>query len=177
MPGDQGTLLIVEAGTGFCQTLTDRLVRERYQVVVARRGKEAKRALKNGDIDVVILGLHSLKRDGLAVLHMIKKLRPLTEVILINTWEQLRLSMEAMKLGAFDDFLMPFDIQAMLSRIKEACRRKRSRAERAAGILGSYRDAMTACAFAEAGEPEMARELFREGVRAGSTSKRKKENP
>ncbi len=165
MSAEQGTLLIIEAGTAFCQALTERLESERYRVVVAGRGGDAKRALRRSDIDVVLLGLHNLKRDGLALLRIIKRVRPLTEVILINTWEQLSLSMEGMRLGAFDDFLVPVDIQAMIRRIREACLRKRSGEASVRGILGSYRDAMAACAFAEAGEPDMARELLKEGVR------------
>ncbi len=156
----EGTLLIVETGTAFGQTLSERLEQEPYRILFATREKEAKRILRKQGVDVVILALASLKKDGLRLLGAIKKARPLTEVILINTWEHLWMSIEGMKLGAFDDFLVPFDLEAMVRRIQEACSRKRLRESRAGQAVRGVRQSMAAAAFAEAGEPGMALEML-----------------
>lgn len=156
----EGTLLIVESGTAFGQTLSERLEREPYRILFATREKEARRILREHGVDVVVLGLASLKKEGLHLLGAIKKARPLTEVILINTWEHLWMSIEGMKLGAFDDFLVPFDLEAMVRRIQEACSRKRLQESRAGQAVRGVRRTMAAAAFAEAGEPGMALEML-----------------
>jgi len=170
-----GTLLIVEIGSVFLNTLTSRLQSEPYRVVIAPRGKEAERAVRGRKVDVVLLGLDTLKRDGLTLLRRIKKARPFTEVILINTCEQLSLSIEGMKLGAFDDFLVPFDLDAMVRRIREAFARARSAKTRTGKLLRRYEDAMVAAAFAEAGEPDMAKDVLEE--RRALRSEREDETP
>ena len=72
------------------------------------------------DIDVVLLGVDGLGRQGLSVIQPIKSARPQVEIIIINDSGQIDLSIEGMKLGAFDDFLIPVDIVSLVTRIKEA---------------------------------------------------------
>jgi DNA-binding NtrC family response regulator len=117
-------ILIVEADPIFRESLAKRLSTEEWRILHADRSTEARKMVKRNDIDVVLLGLTSLKQEGLAILKMIKKLRPLTEVITINGSGQVALSIEGMKLGAFDDFMGPFTIDSLAGRIHEACFKK-----------------------------------------------------
>jgi hypothetical protein len=41
-------------------------------------------------------------------------------LITINYGDQIALSIEGMKLGIFDDFLMPLDLDSLISRIRES---------------------------------------------------------
>jgi DNA-binding NtrC family response regulator len=150
------TLLIIEADPILRENLAKRLACQSWRVLAADPITDAKKMVKRKNIDVVVLGLTWLKREGLAILQVIKKVRPLTEVILINRSDQIALSIEGMKLGAFDDFMSPFNIDALIHRIQDACRQKKQREKEKKPLLRRCMDTMTAGAFAEAGEPEMA---------------------
>lgn len=148
--------MIIEADPVFRESLANRLSGEGRRILFAGRITEAKKRVKRNKIDVVVLGLTLLRREGLAILKMIKKARPLTEVITINGSEQIALSIESMKLGAFDDFVGPFNIDALAGRIHDAWLHKRQREAEKKPLLHRCMDIMAAGAFAEAGEPGMA---------------------
>ena len=48
----------------------------------------------------------------------------MTKIIIINDPNHMDLSIEGMDLGAFDDFLIPLDIDLLSKRIREATLRK-----------------------------------------------------
>jgi len=148
--------LIVEAESVLRDNLARHLAREQWRILFADRITEAKKIVKRQNIDVVLLGLTLLKREGLAILAMIKKARPLTEVIIINGSNQIALSIEGMKLGAFDDFMGPFNMDALINRIQDAWQQKKQREKARKPLLRRCLDTLAAGAFAEAGEPEMA---------------------
>jgi DNA-binding NtrC family response regulator len=60
------------------------------------------------------------------LLKAIKEMKPLTEVILMTPAEgpSLFASIQAMKLGAFDDLHIPFDMKKLIERITSARQRK-----------------------------------------------------
>ena len=75
-------------------------------------------------IDAVLLGVDGLGREGLTLIRPIKAIRSMTEIIIINDAGHMDLSIEAMELGAFDDFMIPLDIESLATRIREAVQRK-----------------------------------------------------
>ena len=143
-------LLIVEADTLFRQSLAGRLPDRGWKISFAGRQDEAKKMVKRKGVDVVLLGINTLKNEGVEILKMIKKIHPLTEVIIINSSEQIVLSIEGMKLGAFDDFLVPFDIDSLIRRIQDACRQKKQREKQKKSLFRRCQDIMMAATFAEA---------------------------
>jgi hypothetical protein len=75
------------------------------------------------------------------------------------------MSIEGMKLGVFDDFLMPLDLDSLISRIREAHQAKKevvidrpSQFQRCQNIR--CQNIMVAASFAESGEAEMANLLL-----------------
>ena len=113
-------VLIIENDNSFRLNLSQHLRDEQHLVFEVVSKSETSDILQKEDIDIVLLGLDSLKREGLTILKMIKDVNPLIEVITMNNSEQLALSIESMKLGAFDDFLIPFDLDSLLIRIQQA---------------------------------------------------------
>jgi len=116
---------------------------------------EIKRLIKKKKIDVALLDLSGLKLEGLKILKLIKKAHPLTEVITLNTSGNIAISIEGMKLGAFDDLLIPVDINTLTDRIRAACTRKKEQEKQ--GLLMGFQKVMMAATFAEAGESETAK--------------------
>ena len=96
-----------------------------WRIFKSRQQKDVKQILKIHKIDVVLLDLSDLKKEGLILLKMIKKMNPAIQVITINSGEQISLSIEGMKLGAFDDFLMPLNVDSLICRIREAYQKKK----------------------------------------------------
>ena len=120
-------VLIVETDEAFCQHLSQRLCLKEYEVFEVHQEEDARKVLESERIDVVLLDLRGLKYKALYLLRIIKSLYPLIEVILITSSELLSLSIAGMKLGAFDDFQVPLDLETLLNRIQEACCRKREK--------------------------------------------------
>jgi DNA-binding NtrC family response regulator len=119
-------LLIIEADNFFRKNLAQRLPDEKkWRVLFAEHQVEAIQIIKRKNIDVVLLGIKELKKEGLMILKEIKNIRPLTEVITINRSDQIALSIEGMKLGAYDDFIVPFDLESLVRRVCEAHQHKK----------------------------------------------------
>ncbi|MDY6863138.1 MAG: response regulator [Thermodesulfobacteriota bacterium] len=153
-------LLIIETDKIFRLNLALNLRLGKYHIFETGNKIKAKKILTKKSIDVVLLGLNGLKREGLSLLKEIKKIRPFTEIIMINSCDQIPLSIEGMKLGAFDDFLLPFDMNALIGRIQEAYQQKRGNEKTKKSLLQRYQDIMVAVSFAEMGEADTAIKLL-----------------
>ena len=118
-------LLIIETDTVFRQNLAQLLTEERWRILFAENRVDAIKIVQRKNIDVALLGLKGFKKEVLMLLEDIKSAGSLTEVITINTSDQIILSIESMKMGAFDDFIVPFDIESLVQRIWEAHQKKK----------------------------------------------------
>jgi len=67
---------------------------------------------------LILLDLQGLKRNGIAMMRHIRQRFPQIKIITINSGDQLDLSIESMRLGAFDDFLIPFHLEGLIARIR-----------------------------------------------------------
>jgi DNA-binding NtrC family response regulator len=122
-------LLITHADEMFRRNLSERMKSESLRIFEASHGDEASDILQRGPVDVVLLGKVGLKENRLALLKRLKGMRPLVEVILLTAPEEhsFKGAVEAMEFGAFDDILLPVDIQTLSNRVREAFKRKKER--------------------------------------------------
>lgn len=129
MPDTKTKLLIVEMDGAFRRHLAERLRNENFKVYEACQENEARRIVQRKIIDVVLLGMREFKQGGLMLLKAVKEIKPLIEVILMTPAESASLfaSIQAMKMGAFDDFHIPFDMKKLIERIIAAKQRKTER--------------------------------------------------
>lgn len=125
----QVQVLIVEVDEAFRRKISERLQFEGAVIFEAGNEGEARSIAQDCSIDVVLLGGRGVNQGGLPLLRFLKETCPFTEVILMTSSQDhsLYVSIEAMKLGAFDDLLMPFDIKTLLDRIHAASRKKREK--------------------------------------------------
>ena len=132
MTDSKTKLLIVEIDDAFRRHLAERLRAENFKIYEACQDTEARQILQRKIIDVVLLGSCEFKQGGLTLLKTIKEIKPLIEVILMTPAEGISLhaSIQAMKLGAFDDLHIPFDMNQLIERIT-AARQKKSERENA----------------------------------------------
>jgi len=134
-----------------------------WRIFNSRQQKDIRRILKRHPIDVVLLSLNDLKKEGMALIKMIKKKHPAVQVVTITSGDQISLSIEGMKLGVFDDFLMPLDLDSLVSRIRDAYQAKKEAEIVKPSLFQRCQNLMVAASFAEAGEADMAKELLTKG--------------
>ena len=129
MPDSKTKLLIVEIDDAFRRHLAERLRVENFKVYEACQETEARQILQRKIIDVVLLGMREFKQGGLTLLKTIKEMKPLIEVILMTPADGISLfaSIQAMKLGAFDELHIPFDMKKLMERITTARQRKQEK--------------------------------------------------
>ena len=142
------------------QHLARHFVIQKWRLFNAMQPKDIKQMFKKHAIDVVLLSLNDLKKEGLALIKRIKKMRPPVQIITVNSPDQISLSIEGMKMGVFDDFLMPLDLDSLILRIKDACQAKKDAESIKPSLLRSCQNLMVAASFAEAGDAETAKEML-----------------
>jgi len=129
LPDSKTTVLVIEIDDAFRRHLAKRLRMENFKVYEACQEAETRRILQPKNIDVVLLGMREFKQGGLSLLKSIKEMKPFIEVILMTPAEASSLfaSIQAMKLGAFDELHIPFDMKTLIERITAARQQKHNR--------------------------------------------------
>jgi len=84
-----------------------------YQPVLAKDGYEAIAILRQGGADLVVSDLHMPGMDGLRLLETMKKEAIETPVIIVTAQGEIATAVQAMKLGASDYILRPFDLETL----------------------------------------------------------------
>src|SRR6056297_2061768 len=123
-------VLVVDDEEQFVQQLAERLRLREYDVTTAFNGEEALDTIKHYIFDVVILDVAMPGIDGIETLRGIKKIKPLTEVIMLTGHATVESAIEGMKLGAFDYLLKPTSTDSLTDKVNKAHARKADQEER-----------------------------------------------
>jgi DNA-binding NtrC family response regulator len=122
------SVLLVDDEAPFVETMAKRLDKRGVSVSVALSGPEALKIIGDGGpskIDVVVLDVKMPGMDGLETLAAIKAEHPTLEVIMLTGHATVESAIEGMKRGAFDYLMKPCDMEVLISKVEEACRKKR----------------------------------------------------
>ena len=165
--------MVVETDDLFRRNISQHLRLQKYRVFETADEGEAKRIVRRNKVDVVLLGLKGFKQNGLRLLKAIRMARPSTEVILMTPSECLALSIEGMKLGAFDDVLVPFDMRTLLDRIHAACLQRRDSKRERKSALKRRMDKVAAVLSSSVGDLNTDLEIL-DGQGAGPPEGKKK---
>ncbi len=123
-------ILLVDDEKEFVETLAERLRTRDFDVTTAFSGDEALEKLKEYNFDVTILDVKMPGMDGIEALREIKKLKPLTEVLMLTGHGTIETAIEGMKIGAYDFLLKPCEMDVLLDKINKAYERKSEHEER-----------------------------------------------
>ncbi len=91
-----------------------------YRISTAQNGKQAIDLIDKNDIQLVILDLGLPDIKGMELLKKIRELNPTIEVIVLTADNTLRSGIEAMKRGAFDYLVKPFDVDQITIVVRNA---------------------------------------------------------
>ena len=121
---DVFSVLLVDDETEFLETLVKRLKRRGLDVSGVDGGEKAVAVVKEKAPDIVVLDVKMPGMDGLETLRHIKKICPLTEVIMLTGHANMEVAIEGMESGAFDYLMKPMDIDELLYKLQDAYKKK-----------------------------------------------------
>jgi DNA-binding NtrC family response regulator len=125
----RGRLLIVDDEVELKNALCEILADAGYETVGASNGAEGLQALAKQDFDVLLCDLMMPGMDGIGVLRKALDIDPNLVGIIMTGQGSIPSAIEAMKVGAFDYVLKPFNLQTMLPILARAMDVRRLRTE------------------------------------------------
>jgi DNA-binding NtrC family response regulator len=123
-------VLLVDDEKEFVDALAERLSMRDYDVTTALRGDEALDKLRQYNFDVVILDVRMPGIGGNEVLNEIKRIKPLTEVIMLTGHATVESAIDGMKQGAYDYLIKPCETEDLVIKIDKAFKKKAEHEER-----------------------------------------------
>ena len=105
-------LLIVDDEPAICASLSFALEDE-FRVFEAHTAQAALEAVRQKDIDVVLLDLKLGQTDGMEVLQQMKREKPALVIIMMTAFGSIHSSVAAMKAGAFYYITKPLDMDEL----------------------------------------------------------------
>ena len=123
-------VLLVDDEEEFVQALSERLKIRDYDVTISLTGEDAIEKIKHYNFDVVILDVLMPRMDGIDALKMIKRMKPLIEVIMLTGHATVETAIEGMKLGANDYLMKPCETEDLVLKINRAYDKKTEHEER-----------------------------------------------
>jgi two-component system response regulator AtoC len=118
------SILVIDDEQGYRALLQWKLGARGLRVETVKNGSEAMALFKDKPFDVVITDLTMPEVDGLSVLEQIKRQWPSTEVIVVTGFGTVETAVRAMKLGAYDVVIKPFDLEPFIQIVLDALARK-----------------------------------------------------
>jgi two-component system, NtrC family, response regulator len=98
----QKTILVIDDEEKLRLLLTNILELEGFAVIQANSGKSALKKLEHHDVDVILCDVKLPDCSGVDFVTSVKKLYPLTEIVLLTAFGNIPDGVQAIKNGAFD---------------------------------------------------------------------------
>ncbi|HIE05721.1 MAG TPA: sigma-54-dependent Fis family transcriptional regulator [bacterium (Candidatus Stahlbacteria)] len=117
-------ILIVEDEKRFAELLGDELQGLGHKVKIANNGQKALKFFEEHDFDIVVTDIRMSPIDGVELLRAIKADYPETEVIMMTAYATVETAIEALRRGAFDYLIKPFDLEELRLTIEKIAEKK-----------------------------------------------------
>ncbi len=111
-------ILIAEDDEIILKTIEHKLVKEGYQVMLTRNGKDAIETIKNTDVDLIITDIMMPFASGIEILSAVQTTGKKIPVIMLSSLGQEDVVLNAFALGASDFIVKPFSPNELILRIK-----------------------------------------------------------
>lgn len=129
-PPEQILVIDDDRGIGDCVELL--LERAGHVCVITRGGRDGLAQLERREFDLVITDLRLPDASGLDIVAAAKAAHPETQVILMTSFSSIESAIEALRRGANDYIIKPFDNDDFLFSVARALGERRTRIENAA---------------------------------------------
>ncbi len=118
-------ILIVDNEEKFCRVVKAALELEQLPSEYVLSGEEALRWLEKNQAEILLTDLRMGGMDGLQLLREVKSRYPEVEVIIMTAFATQKTAVEALKEGAFDYLIKPFEMDELILRIRRIIEQKR----------------------------------------------------
>lgn len=112
------TVLVVDDEQQLQQLICRTLEKEQFAVHGVDSGLDAVEYIKKYQPSLVLLDIYLPDLDGLHVLKEIKKVQPDICVIMMSGKADIKIAVDSIRLGAYDFLEKPFELDAMLLKVK-----------------------------------------------------------
>ncbi|MDP3178641.1 MAG: response regulator, partial [Spirochaetaceae bacterium] len=119
-------VLVVDDEKRLADSLADYLGQDGVECETAYDGSAGRARLMEASFDVVATDLRMPGLDGLELLRWVRDEGPQVPVIMMSAHGEVRDAVEAMRLGAYDYLVKPFDPDELLIRLRKASEERRS---------------------------------------------------
>ncbi len=115
----KGRILVVDDEQSLRIILSQVLTEEGYEVTVAQNGEEGLELFQQDPFPVVFTDIVMGNMNGLELLQAIKQISSETQVVIITSHASLDTSITALRAGAYDYLVKPFDDLDMISNVAD----------------------------------------------------------
>lgn len=156
---DPAHILLIEDDAGITETLRRVLTDEGHKVTTEARGDTGLARAAEGKFHLVITDLKMPGLSGLELVRQLHSAQPRLPIILMTAFGTTETAIEAMKFGAYDYVLKPFDLPTLIDLVSKAADSNRRMSEPVAlGEPNQSRDALVGrCAAMQAIYKEIGR--------------------
>ncbi len=102
------------------------VLKDQYAVSTASGAIEGLNIISEDPVDLIVMDIKMPKMDGITALQEIKKMHPDTEVILLTAYASLETARDAIRFGAFDYLIKPFDKDDVLLVVEKGLKKRRA---------------------------------------------------
>jgi DNA-binding NtrC family response regulator len=120
------SVLIVDDEEEFRDMTTKRLNKRDVECDSAPDGDIALEMVAKKNYDVILLDVKMPGRDGIEILREIKKMAPLTEVVMLTGHASVESGINGIKYGAFDYLMKPIDLDPLFEKLNAAYEQKQT---------------------------------------------------
>lgn len=117
--GDKAAILVVDDEYGVRQSFK-MVLKDAYEVVLAATGVEVLDLVNRNAVDLVLLDILLPDVDGLELLEKLRELDSRVKIIMITAVNDIQTAVKAIRLGAYDYIVKPFDVDDVLKVIRRA---------------------------------------------------------
>ena len=118
-------ILVLDDERSLCELLKVVFQKEGYEVLTTPSAKKAIEIAQGDDIDVVVSDIKLPEMNGLEVLKRLRKIKPELPVLMITAYGTIKEAVEALKIGAYDYIIKPFDVEELKVIVAKALETKR----------------------------------------------------
>ncbi len=124
-------ILIVDDEEIVRESLSGWLEKDGYVTVTAPDGQTALDKVRQDPYSIVLVDLKMPGMDGLQVLEAIRKIQPDVSIVMITAYATVETAVKAIKLGAYDYIVKPFDPEELTLMIQKIVRQQETVRENA----------------------------------------------
>ncbi len=136
---DRAKILVVDDELILRESLQGWLERDDHQVETVASGEEALERVRQSRYDILFLDIKLEGMSGLDVLKKVRDIDPDTSVVMITAYGSISTAVEAMKDGAYDYLLKPFEPEG-LSVLIEKIMHNKAQARETQYLREEYKD-------------------------------------